>query len=647
MDRTDFIRRMELAATNNGDDTEARERVKSRLSQDRNPQTAISTGSWVDWDSAQIALGQPWDANKIPLSKLERMRRDPILAFGLMFCKVPLVRAPWYIKCSDPRIASAVDGALREIYGRFILAYTNSFDFGFSPMVKRFKLEDKPDWVYTPSEDPNADEIPVWTDNVVKPIVWKPFTALNPRKCTPHWNSKKEFNGIDFKTISGAPVGGGFGNSGWAADFNNPFGIPQKRLPDVPLDWALWATNERDSEYDSLWGYPRIGHAYRFWWEYWYRFDVASRAFEKWGDPPVIVYHPNDPFDKTVNYTGEALALAESIRSGANAALPSSVVESSAMDRTTNIREWEIKQIETTVDFSSTTEMFEYLDVQKLRAVLVPEQALIEGKGGTSSRNVASEMGDLFQESMAVVKLQIDDHLNRWVIPQFVELNFGADAAKARIVTRGFDPVDLDTMREVMRLIGQRKLLSMIDERKTFDILGVPVVTQSEANKRLAQIAVEAETEITPPLVASEDGAAGVNEQGKYFAPREQVVVNTGRMPFVIKVVDKLPDANSKAHLDLSTNVMSVLENADMDDLTDCLVSSVIKPDGTLPEKDDPRWDVLFAQLSSLESKVNRQVNDKVQVQSGNRTVTQKVLRDDNGKLIGFQTETEVDDGEE
>ncbi len=526
----------ELYLAQNGDSA-AVERQKKRLQMDRQPSAAASSSSWVNWSAESEFLGQPWDVTKIPLNKLEQMRRDPILAFALMFVKVPLIRAPWYVKCADPKIASAVDASLRKIYGRFVMAYCNSLDFGFSPMEKRFEYLDNPDWTYINKDNPDSDEEQVWTNKVVKPIVWKPFTALNPRRCKPHWNKSGEFNGIDFE-IRG--LSSPFFTSGrpWNIDANTENFGGTNRIADVPLDWALWATNEKDSVFGSYWGYPRIGYAYRFWWAYWYRFGVADRAFERWGDPPVIVYHPDDPavMDESgnpIDYSGTALALAESSRGGANVALPSTVV-TSLDERPTGFREWEITQMKTTIDFGSIGDTFRYLDIQKLRSVMVPEQALVEGEGGTSSRNVASTFGELFQESMIVVKEEIDDHLNRWVIPQFVEMNFGKDSPRAEIVTTGFEQLDMENMRSVLQLVGQQKLLTAVDERELAERMGIPVVSRKEAQKRLDDAVKEAQASQAAAKPAAQgpdsSAASGVSQTGLYYGPRELIVLPESMM---------------------------------------------------------------------------------------------------------------------
>ncbi len=470
----------------NGKVTEQTKKYAARLQQDRKFATsADQTGSWVNWGEWADILGQPFNVTKIPLSKLEQMRRDPIIAFGLMFVKVPLIRANWYIDSVDPQRAAFVENCLRAIYGRFILAYCNCFDYGFSPIVKRFEYA-QPDWTYL---DPvSGVEKPVWPKGV-KALVWKPFVPLNPRKARPKFNSKGEFVGIDHAPGTDSLMGAFQGNSG--------------RPADVPLDWALWATNEKDSEFGSLYGYPRTGYAYRYWWSYWYKFGLSDRAFEKWGDPPFVVFHPSDSGvededGNAIDFGDEALAVAEQLRSGANVAMPSSVIRGYAEDRPTNVREWDFKQVESTTNFAALNESFEYLDVQKLRSIMVPEQSLVEGKGGSSSRNVAAEFGDVFAKSQAVVMEEIDDHINRFLIPQLLEANFGTGGAACRKVTTGFDPQDVETMRNIVQgVVNSKGELPEANMQEILKTLGVPQLTHAALEKRLKEIADQKDAEFT------------------------------------------------------------------------------------------------------------------------------------------------------
>jgi len=532
------------------------ERLKRRLQQNRRPSTRAASDQWVNWNSMSDLLGQPFDMTRISLSKLEQMQRDPILSFGLMFIKVPLVRAPWYIRCTDAKRAAFVDNCLRRIYGRLILSYTNCFSFGYSAMVKRFEYEN-PDWTYVDRDAEEQPELPVWDSKNVDALVWKPFLALNPRFVSPHWNSKGEFAGIDFSPNSGISA---FGTSG--APLRELGGNSSSKVADIPLDWALWATNEKDSVYGSLWGYPRLGYAYRYWWSYWYKFGLADRAFERWADPPIVVYHPAenayDADGNVVDYSAEALAFAEQLRSGANGSLPSDVHSNIADDRLTSAKKWSVEQIESKTNFDALDTTFKYLDVLKLRSMMVPEQSLIEGQGGSSSRNVAEKFGDIFQESQAIVMEEIDDLINRYMIPQLLEVNFGPGGPKAEKVTTGFDSRDLETMRAIVGAIANKNgSVPEVDVREMLDQLGIPLLSWQETQRNLEKIAEQeqaasefelqklresaalkghnvdgvtggAQNSGKPSKPKQKDarfGEAGIDEQGRYYNDRERIII--------------------------------------------------------------------------------------------------------------------------
>lgn len=603
--------------------SEAEGRLKARLSQQRVPTTQNQSYNWIDWDNMRDFLGQPFDARKVPLSKLEQMRRDSMLAFGLFFVKIPLIRAPWYIKSSDAQRAAFIDNALRRIWGRFVLAYGNSFDYGFSAIVKRFEY-DIPDWTYinpddigVAEDDPSniTGEQEVWPNKNIPALVWKPFMPLSPRIAVPHWNASGDFAGIDYSP------GGAMGAFGFSGSSGFPGGggsITQGRggLPaNVPLDWAIWATNEKDSVHGSLWGYPRLSYAFRYWWSYWYKFGLADRAFEKWADPPVYVYHPSDSAvdaeGNPVDYGSAALAVAEQLRSGANIAIPSDVVQSDLLDRLAHFRKWEIGQLESHANFDALNKSFEYLDVLKLRSMMVPEQSVIEGGGGTSSRNVAAVMGDLFQESQAAVMMEIDDVVNRYMIPQLLEANFGPGGAACTKVTTGFDPQDLDTMRSIVQGIANAQDGSSalpVDLRATLRQLGVPLLSHTAFQKVLAQKADEAAAAQAAAREPVAGQAAGVTKTGLYQEPQEVITIPAPREPQEIHV--HIPEQRPPhVHLEMEAPIVHVhptdinIPKADPIDWEavakfgerDPVEPPVVNVDVHVPEQNAPNIDVHVA----------------------------------------------------
>ena len=324
-----------------------------------------------NWRQIADQLGDPFEVERIPVSKLRAMRRDPMLGFGLSFIKTPHVRAKWFINAKDnngpnAQISAHLDQDLRRIYASYVLQHFNSLDFGFQALVKRFELRTPTGtFVETNPETGEQQESPIWSQGSVQPIGWKPFVALPPENVDPIWSGQGDFNGINFSTGSnaGAPAGG---QAGGAAGRGGAKGFK------IDVYHSLWITNERDQNFGSLFGYPRLGYSYRFWWSYWFRWAIADRAFERKADPSIIIRHPDgdieDPITGEPISAGEyALSMGERMRSGGVIALPSEMWED-ANGRGTSPK-WDVDFTKEATNFDPFDKSFDYLDVQKLRCI--------------------------------------------------------------------------------------------------------------------------------------------------------------------------------------------------------------------------------------------------------------------------------------
>ena len=179
----------------------------------------------------------------------------------------------------------------------------------------------------------------------------------------------------------------------------------------------------------------------------------------------MIAFHPegNSVIDETTGETRPnweiALEMADRLRSNAVAAVPSTMAEAGMGESSNTQRAWDFKFLET--PFQSLQifdERFNYLNVMKLRSVWVPEQAFIEGEGGTSSRNVAAQMAEIFIESQALLMDEIDDEINRYMIPQLLIVNFPEfinNGGVAFKVSHGFRKEDIEFYKQVLQLVGQ------------------------------------------------------------------------------------------------------------------------------------------------------------------------------------------------
>ena len=523
-------------------------RVRASVSgKEQAPGTRQQASVFQNWREEADRLGSPFEVEKIPISKLRQMRRDPMLGFGLNFIKTPHVRAQWFIdarSASGPsaQIAAHLDNDLRWIYRAFILQWMNALDFGFQPIAKRFEFR-MPGVFYieTNPDTGEQQELPVWSEGNVEPIAWKTFMALDPELCMPIWKGD-EFDGINYEPKAG------------------PEGEEPKKY-DIDLYHSLWVTNERDQNFESIWGYPRLGYAYRYWWSYWFRWAIADRAFERKADPSVVVFHPegeyvNERTGQRMDYSEYALAVGERMRSGGVLSIPSEPYED--INGRGTMRQWDVDFTKDAVNFEPFDKSFDYIDVQKLRALWIPEQAFLEGKGGTSSRNVASELGESFIESQAVLSAQIAEHINRWMIPQWLAVNypeFVDDHGKALIRIQGFADQDVEFTKQIIQLIGQQdtgmqEILKLVDLEQVLRDAGTPIA--SFAEQQLAQQEIEAQQQALqapagPPLVAPIPGAqvgvapSPVSGFNAYIQPPDRIVLQMADN--AAEFVTNLPDA--------------------------------------------------------------------------------------------------------
>jgi hypothetical protein len=480
--------------------------ARKQLAPDQGPSTKDQSSMLVQWDRVLGTIGtNPFDSTNISFEQMYQMRRDAMLSFALHYRRVPLVRAKWSIKCERADIASFIDNALRRIIGRYIMQDTQRYDFGFQPMIKRFSLE-TPDWMYVdPKEsDPTKSYKRVWDNGPVKALVWDNFLPLPPEKCWPEWTENGEFNGIKYAgmvNLSGSTI---------TAETESSTGAPESL---IDLAHSMWTVNEQDAMFGSVWGYPATGYAWKYYWSYEYLWSLANRFFEKHADPPMIGYHPDDYIDEngvTTSMSSAMLNAMRDARSGSNIALPSGTVNSLDQDRMTSVRQWEIKPMEVGGNPDWFRNRFDDLQVMKLRAIWVPEQAFVEGSGGSSSRNVMGEAIDTFEEGTAVEMGIIDDRINKYLIPQLVQANFPEFEGVCEKVTSGFQQEDFALARQLVQLKGQADPGSLkIDMDKLLDTMGMPLMSPEQIEAERERLIKEAALAAPTPGQPIDGVAAG------------------------------------------------------------------------------------------------------------------------------------------
>lgn len=482
---------------------------KSVLSAEQAPALSEMTPDQNTWSQFRDQLGPPFDSERVTLGQCRQIRKDPMVAFGLHYRKVPLARAEWHIDAYDkngpnPQVAAFVDACLRKIYARFIFQRELCKDFGYQGMTKRFIWENPGGfWVDPKSTDQAKALKPAWDEGEVLPIIWKSPVALRPESTMPTFDEKTgEFTGIAYTQPQGV---GRRKTSNAKAQ-----GVQQ-----YDIYHSYWATNMKDDEHGSMYGYPLVGFARDYWWAYRFLYGMSNRAFERLAIPPVLAYHPEgstlvDTQTQEMRPNWEiALEAAERLRSNAVAAVPSSMA-TAGLDSSATQREWDFKFMETPYEaLSIFNERFNYLNVMKLRGIWVPDLAFIGGNaaGGNTGGNIAEQMAEVLKESLALEMDETDDDINRLWIPQLLTLNFPDfinNGGVARKISHGFKTEDEEFYKQVIQLIGQTnpELLAQVDLVELFRRIGTPLKSpdalEAERSRLANQIAAGAAPAIEP-----------------------------------------------------------------------------------------------------------------------------------------------------
>lgn len=421
---------------------------------------------------------------RLRLDTLHKMRKDPMVKMGLHFIKSDIISAKYKIEGPDDREQDIafLQWCTDQIWTRYAANALLALEFGFAGLVKRWKLEKPP------------EHLDIWTSSV-DPVVPDDIFALPPHLIEPAFTKRGKFNGIEMRDALGSTM---------------------KTIPD---EYCLWVTNERESVFGSFYGFPRIGYAYPYWRSYWFRWLLYDRHFEADADPPLVIWGPSgtykDETGKVHHYRDDGLAIGEALRSGSTVYFPSTPYIDEQTGKPSQAKQWDMKFEYGGHNIDGFQTSFEYLDILKLRAILVPEQALVEGKNGTGARNVAATYNAAFTESQWVLMKQLDDDYNTFMLDKLAAYNFGDKPGTFKKVTESFLESNGDLMGEILKATMADPLAAGINLRKIAEKLEMPVLSEEEIEaererkKAEFQEQMEAQTAANVAVAGAKEKASG------------------------------------------------------------------------------------------------------------------------------------------
>lgn len=444
-------------------------------------------------------INDPQDPTNVSFPFLRRMRKDHMVAMGLHFIALPILKAPYYFDADTAQAQAFADNLIRPIYGRLALTVLRILWAGYSPAAKNFETI-QPSWTYF--ED--GIEKKVWTTPNVDAQVFKPVTPLKPENALPVWKSGS-FNGITYD-----PSYGGVGM----------FTIGGKPKTDIDLLHSVWAVHDREGEDGSPFGFPRIAycapifHMYRFIW------TMLGRAFENNADPGPVVRYPRDEMG-SLDSSGSAaknrdvaLMIGRRKRSSSTIALPSEPYVD-FQDKPTGIKKWDIDYVKNETNFDQILNFLNFLEDAKLRGLFLQEQGLVQGSGGQSNRNVASEFGDKRDASQVSLMAQVAEVIEDSFLKPAFAINMPEYQGKIKMRTIGFDSDTDEIVRQILQLSGQQQKGSFgVNVNRILEAKGMPMLTPTEYQAEQERIAKAAEQSTTPAVTPTQGRRALVTQTG-------------------------------------------------------------------------------------------------------------------------------------
>ena len=326
--------------------------------------------------SYQSFGGILYNPDKLTMLDYQEMRIDGQINLGLQFCKLPILALDYTVECKDKKIADAVYTEIKRIYRDMVDKMLRALDYGYSVMEKVWGYQKETGlWGYKKLKDPDITTIELKTDG------------------------KGNFNG--FKQVSPATV-------------------------DIEAEKAFVFTHRLEN--GNLYGISRTKSAYPYYYASKIMLLFANRYMERNADPFKIIRYPKDNnIDKNVHPNlDRALALIEQVKGGSGIALPSD------LDKEKDKYLWEITYVEDNQRNAQYINYMNFLNTMKLRSVIVPERTVSQDNS-TGSYGMAEAHTKLFLLSEEGLIADIEDCINRYLIPQFVKYNFGDTAPKASL----------------------------------------------------------------------------------------------------------------------------------------------------------------------------------------------------------------------
>ena len=316
------------------------------------------------------------------VAQYKTMRKYPMCWIGLQFIKLGLENVPFTVDCVDDTIATITEKMLKKIWKKLIKEATDCIDYGFKVFEIRYKIGQL---FYT-----YGDEL-------------------------------ETFEGILFKQpkgLDGENIQILIEKDGSLRGFRQNNGF---ETIDVLVDDRKCLLFTHNLESGQYYGMSALEPAYPFW----YDANLNRKFHMRWLERKGTGFFKGlYPVGTTQTDNGEKdnqdimLEILDNMIEGNVIAIPSGRDEHGQL-------QWDVAFLNDEDKTDPFITRAKYIDEMILKALVIPEKALTQGEIGARASIEAFQ--DMFLQRKQAVLDEIISTINNYLIPHFVELNFGKD----------------------------------------------------------------------------------------------------------------------------------------------------------------------------------------------------------------------------
>lgn len=409
------------------------------------PKLGPAFGDWAGRDVTRNQLPGgailQFDLSKLTLEDFRAMSYNPQINASLSVLTFMIHQIDWWIKCDDQKIADQVEANLRQVWTRLIRGMSQSFKFGYSPMVIDYE------------------------NNLnTKAIEIKRFKDLVPEDCRVNWKITegwappgrippkfKEYDGI---VQRGGATGlwneGELGMTGYPTGSNN-YPIP----PENTLWYPLLMEN------GDYYGRKLLKAAFAPWYFSTLVHLFANRYYERFGEPVPI---GRADFDDEVDVGGEMQngkqimeAILMNLRNRSVVTLPSD------RDPVTKEFTYDIDYLESQMRGADFERYLARLDEEMSLAMFTP--MLLMRTGDVGSNNLGVQHTQTWLWMINALAGDMKEYIDHYVTERLKAINFSPNAPACTWEYRKMGKESVETVRAIVQaLITNDKASVDLDE---------------------------------------------------------------------------------------------------------------------------------------------------------------------------------------